>query len=163
VNSVGVYGETGVGVLGSRDALDAQLSDAEVVVGVDVDDDSTPFGEVALPVARSPTSPLTWKIGGALPLHDALAVLALITSAPWSSPSFFDILRPAEGGRFANSCCPGTGGGRKEDPGEGKGWEELGVSKARWSVLCTEVMDEIYRPYVVGCLSPCLVRHKDRL
>lgn len=41
-----------------------------------------------------------------------------------SSMSFFDILRGSE--RRANSCGPGTGGGKKDEPGEGKGWEESG-------------------------------------
>lgn len=115
---------------------------------------STPVGEVALPVARSPTSTsaLTLDVGVPLPLQDALA---LLMSTPWSSPSFFDIFRPADGGRIANSCGPGTGGGRKEEPGDGKGWEGVMTSNPRFngagcSLLCTEGMDNIYRPCVAG-------------
>lgn len=37
-------------------------------------------------------------------------------------------LRRGGGGFTANSCAPGTGGGRKEDDGEGKGDAEAGVS-----------------------------------
>jgi hypothetical protein len=45
--------------------------------------------------------------------------------------STFALVVTLAGGRAANSCAPGMGGGRKEDEGEGKGEDEGGVSRER--------------------------------
>lgn len=47
-------------------------------------------------------------------------------SGTGSSRSLLDIFRGSEECRTANSCGPGTGGGIKGDPGEGKGWQGSG-------------------------------------
>lgn len=68
--------------------------------------------------------------GGPTPLAVGVVVplqVDLCLSATASSTSLFDIFRGSEERRTANSCGPGTGGGMKEDPGEGKGCEGSGA------------------------------------
>lgn len=75
------------------------------------------MGEVGLLLSATPLMVVVAGVGVVLPLQ----VADLRTSSMASSTSFFDILRGREELRVANSCGPGTGGGIKEDPGEGKG------------------------------------------
>lgn len=95
-----------------------KLRGAEARVGL-----TTPLGEVGLLLSATPLVVVGVGVGTVvLPLQ----VEELGTSGTVSSASFLDILRGGDARRIANSWGPGTGGGMKEDPGEGKGWEGSG-------------------------------------
>eukprot|EP00919_Chromeraceae_sp_WS-2016_P065247 GHVR01154409.1.p2 GENE.GHVR01154409.1~~GHVR01154409.1.p2 ORF type:complete len:140 (-),score=17.83 GHVR01154409.1:90-509(-) len=115
------------------------------------------------------------RVGLTAPLRgfEPLGVVALLLVVPAlplllppaatleSSAAFFDIFLPAEGGRTANSCGPGMGGGKNEDPGEGNGCDDDMTSKPRfsgagWSFVCTEAM-KIFLDHLFVVDKSCLL------